>query len=79
MTIDYERLKNIGIWAFALAAITWLFVSGSIVGAQQRPFTAYPLQGTADTILGPVPIDACLYVTAQGYAVVTEFKCLVKE
>jgi hypothetical protein len=31
--------------------------------AQQRPYQAYPVRG------------GCLYITAQGYAVFTDFTC----
>lgn len=69
-------MKN---WMLMLGLLTFVAMFGlallSPVHTQQQPYTMYPLQVIADTVLGPMKVDQCLVITAQGHAVVLEYPC----
>lgn len=58
----------------ATFGILWFHWEPPII-AQQPPYALYPIEGIADTVLGPLPISECLVVTAQGFAVVLPHSC----
>ena len=67
----YASIVGIGLTLCFGALLLWMYTAP----VRAQPYTMYPIDGIAETFLGPMPIRECLVVTAQGFAVVLPHSC----